>query len=457
MQRNALYGLSLSACALAGFAVCGAAQADDWPQWRGPAGTGAADSGSPPTQWSEQENVRWKVAVPGAGSSSPILLGDRVYVTTAMKTDRTVERAAADAAATPTEETPAPAGGRRGGRRFGGGPAPTNYYAFMVMAYDRASGEELWRTTVTEQVPHESGHETNTFASSSPVTDGQRLYVSFGSRGVYCLDLDGKVLWSRDLGRMQTRAQFGEGSSATVYDGRVVVTFDHEGDSFIVALNAKNGDELWRQPRDEPTNWATPLITEFDGRTQVITNGSPRVRSYDLATGELLWECGGQAQNPIPTPVRCGDNVIAMTGFRGYAIYSIPLDSQGDVTGSSTIAWSADDAASYVPSPALYQGQLYFIKANNGILMARDAETGDVVIKETRLPEITSVYASPVAADGRVYVTGRDGTTVVLKHGSQFEVLAVNKLDDEIDGSAAVADGALYLRGKNFLYCIAAD
>ena len=327
----------------------------------------------------------------------------------------------------------------------------------MVLAYDRASGAEVWRSTVTEQVPHEAGHNTNTFASASPVSDGERLYVSFGSRGVYCLDLNGKTLWSRDLGKMQTRAQFGEGSSPAVSGDTLVVPFDHEGESFIVALDTKSGEERWRQTRDEQTTWSTPLITEFNGRTQVVTNGSNRVRSYDLATGELIWECGGQAGNPIPSPVRFEDNVIVMTGFRGYAIYSIPLSSKGDITDSETITWIEEDAAPYVPSPLLYQGQLYFVKANNGVLVSRDAKTGELRIDQTRLPDISTVYASPVAANGYVYLTGRDGTTVVLKHGNSFEVVAKNKLDEEIDASAAIVGDEIFFRGKQHLYCVAKE
>nr|WP_236621992.1 PQQ-binding-like beta-propeller repeat protein [Rhodopirellula maiorica] len=460
-----------------------------WPQWRGPEASGVAPEGNPPTQWSETENIRWKIEVPGVGSSTPIVLGDRVYVATAVKTDRTKEGAEASAESPAAESSEPPRrdrggerpggfgrgergeragrgerggrgeGGGRGGRggRGRGGAEPTHYYAFMVLAYDRASGSEVWRSTVTEQVPHEAGHNTNTFASASPVTDGERLYVSFGSRGVYCLDLNGKTLWSRDLGKMQTRAQFGEGSSPAVFGDTLVVPFDHEGESFIVALDAKSGEERWRKTRDEQTTWSTPLITQYKGRTQVITNGSNRVRSYDLSSGELIWECGGQAGNPIPSPVRFEDNVIVMTGFRGYAIYSIPLSSKGDITDSDSITWIEEDAAPYVPSPLLYQGQLYFVKANNGVLLSRGAKTGELLIDQTRLPDISTIYASPVAANGHVYLTGRDGTTLVLKHGDSFEVVAKNKLDEEIDASAAIVGDEIFYRGKQHLYCVAKD
>ncbi|QDV22172.1 PQQ-binding-like beta-propeller repeat protein [Aureliella helgolandensis] len=463
-----------------------------WPQWRGPDASGVALNSNPPTTWSESENIKWKIEVPGTGNSTPIVLGDRIYVSTALKTDRVGE--ASDGADAQPPEATRPQGergsgrpesargesgrGRQdasgGGRGFGGegargqggpggrgrggsrgGASPTNYYDFNVIAYERGSGQEVWRTTLTQQLPHEAGHSDNSFASSSPITDGERLYVSFGSRGVFCLDLDGQQLWEVNLGRMTTRNQFGEGSSPAVHNQTLVVQWDHEGDSFMVALDALTGKEKWRQPRDEQTTWSTPLITEFNGRAQVIANGSNRVRSYDLATGELIWECGGQAGNPIPSPVRFEDNVIVMTGFRGNAIYSVPLDAQGDVTDSATITWHGEDAAPYVPSPLLYKGQLYFVKSNNGILVSRDARTGELLIDQTRLPNISSVYASPVAAADHIYLTGRDGTTLVLDHGKSLTVVATNKLDDDIDASGAIVGNEIFLRGRKHLYCIA--
>ncbi|WDQ17208.1 PQQ-binding-like beta-propeller repeat protein [Rhodopirellula sp. P2] len=478
MRHSTVFcGLALLACCspIAFSSASGDDVNRDWPQWRGPDSSGAALESNPPTTWSESENILWKIDVPGFGSSTPIVLGDRVYVSTAVKTERKAEGAdsseapveASSEAAPPRGERRAgggrPEGGRggpeRGGRGRGrggrGGDAkPTNYHDFMVIAYDRTDGKEIWRTSLTQEVPHEAGHNTNTLASSSPITDGEKLYMSFGSRGVFCLDLDGKQLWSVDLGQMQTRNQFGEGSSPAVHNGTLVVPWDHEGESFIVALDAATGDEKWRQSRDEQTTWSTPLITEYEGRTQVITNGSKRVRSYDLATGELIWECGGQAGNPIPSPVRFEDNVIVMTGFRGYAIYSIPLSAKGDVTNSDVITWIEEDAAPYVPSPVLYKGQLYFVKANNGVLVSRQAKTGELVIDQTRLPEISTVYASPVAAADHIYFTGRDGTTLVLSHGSEMEVVATNQLADEIDASAAIVGDQIFMRSKSHLYCI---
>lgn len=472
MRHTILTGLIALASGTFTLTVRSEELSKDWPQWRGPDASGAALASNPPITWSESENIKWKIDVPGVGNSTPIILGDRIYISTAVKTDRVAEVKPAAEVNPATEAQPQAERGEsdRGGERGGGtgrgggrggpggrgrgGAAPINYYDFMVIAYDRATGKEVWRSTLTEQLPHEAGHNDNSFASSSPVTDGQKLYMSFGSRGVFCLDLNGKQLWDVNLGKMTTRNQFGEGSSPALHKGTLVVQWDHEGDSFIVALDALTGEEKWRQPRDEQTTWATPLITVYDGHAQVIANGANRVRSYDLDSGELIWECGGQVGNPIPTPVRFEDNVIVMTGFRGNAIYSIPLSAKGDVTDSDTITWHEGDAAPYVPSPLLYKGQLYFVKSNNGVLVSRDAKSGELIIDQTRLPGISSVYASPVAAADHIYLTSRDGATIVLKHGKSLEVIATNKLDDPIDASAAIVKDEIFLRSRSHLYCI---
>lgn len=446
MRKLLSFAVVLASSAAAACGVAAEVGNEGWSHWRGPEVNGASTTANPPTEWSEEKNVKWKVEVPGNGSSTPIVIGDRIYLHTAVKTDRVDENAVKEK---PQEET----GGRR--RRFGGGSAPTNFYEFWVLAYNKSDGSLAWGKKVTEEVPHEAGHNTNNFASSSPSTDGQRLYSNFGSRGIYCLDLDGNVLWSRDFGAMRTVASFGEGSSSAVKDGVVIVPWDHEGESFLAALDAVNGEVKWKVQRDEGTTWATPLITEYNGSYQVVTNGAKRVRSYDLQSGELLWECGGQASNPIPSPVRYEDNVICMTGYRGYSIYSIPLGSSGDITDTDKPAWKGGDAAPYVPSPVLYDGQLYYLKANNGVLVSRRADTGEVVIPETRLPNIKNVYSSPVAADGKIYITDREGSTIVLKHGSEFEVLANNKLDAQVDGSLAFVGDEVFVRSWTHLYCIA--
>lgn len=252
---------------------------------------------------------------------------------------------------------------------------------------------------------------------------------------------------------MRTVASFGEGSSATIAGDRLIVPWDHKGESFIVALDANTGDEVWRTARSEGTCWSTPLIVEHKGRTQVIANGK-RVRSYDLATGNQIWECGGQVSNPIPSPILFGDQVICMTGYRSNAIYCISLDSEGDVTDTKKVVWSNNEAAPYVPSATLYQGQLYLNKGNNNVISSLDAKTGKVLIAQMRLNGLSDLYASPVAANNHIYFTGRDGTTVVVKHGTELEIVATNALGESIDGSLTIVGDKIFVRGESHLFCI---
>ncbi len=459
----------------------------NWHQWRGPEATGVAPQGDPPTTWDESSgaNIKWKVAIPGRGSGSPVVWGDRIFLLTAIKTDRQAEEAEKTSATSEpkirqvdfneSESAPQvaqreerPEGGRRGeggrgrggfggGRRggFGGGEAPTNYYQFVVLCLDRRTGETIWQRTACESVPHEGHHQTNSFASASAITDGKRVYAFFGSRGLYCYDLDGNPQWEKDFGDMKTRNGFGEGATPALSGDTLVVTWDHEGPSFIVALDAKTGDEKWRKDRNEVTSWATPLIIEAAGRTQVIVNGTERVRSYDFNSGDLLWECGGLGTNPIPCPIVLDNLVFSMTGHRDPALVAIPLDSTGDITGTEKIAWQMKDGPPYVSSALLYNGLLYFTKSRNAILSCVDAKTGEVLIDQKRLPEMESMYASPVGAAGRIYFSSREGTTLVIKQAKELDILATNRLNETIDASPAIVGKEMYIRGEGHLYCIA--
>ncbi len=423
----------------------------NWHQWRGPEANGYAPYGDPPVEWNEQTNVKWKVAIPGAGSASPIVWGNSIYLLTAVKTDRIVEGAAQPEPEQPREE-------ERPQRRRGHRSAPpTSYYQFVVLCLDRETGQIRWQQIAREEVPHEGHHPTHGFASASATTDGEYLYASFGSRGTYCYDLDGNLLWERDFGDMRTRNRFGEGTSPVLHQDSLIVNWDHEGDSFIIALDAKSGEAKWKVERDAQTTWNTPLVVDHAGRTQIVVNAKTRTRSYDLATGELIWECGGQMSNPIPSPVALDGVVYCMTGFRGYALYAIPLGADGDVTDSDRIAWRRDSGTPYVPSPLLFGTRLYFTKSNNAILTSVDAKTGEPLIDEQRLPGLRSLYASPVGAAGRVYFVGRDGTTLVIAHADDLKILATNQLDDPIDASPAIVGGQIYLRGAEHLYCLSAD
>ena len=390
-----------------------------WPMWRGPLGTGEAPSAKPPVEWSETKNVKWKIGLPGLGKSSPIVWGDTLYVTAAVPGEGGVQK-------------------------------------FSLIAINRADGKEKWTRILREEKPHEGHHPDGTFAGGSALTDGQRLYAWFGSRGLYAVDFTGKVLWEKSFGQMQTRNGFGEGSSVAVHDGTLVVPWDHEGADFVAALDAATGREKWRTERNEPTTWATPLIVPQGGKPQVVLSGTNKVVGYDLATGAKLWEAGGTTMNAIPSPVFADGLVIAMGGFRGSMARAIRLaDAKGDVTGTPAAVWTYEKDTPYVPSPLLYRGSVYFLKVNSGILTSLDAKTGAVRFTE-RLP-IPNVYASPVAADGRVYVVGREGTTAVLEDGPALKVLATNALQDATDTSPALVDGELYLRGAKSLYRISAD
>jgi outer membrane protein assembly factor BamB len=432
---------------------------ENWARWRGPLANGTAPAGAPPTKWSETENVKWKLKLPGFGTSTPIVWGNQVFVLTAIPTGKKTEPApeVAAAPAPPAEPGGNPPGERR--RRGGGGgrsEQPSEAYQFVILSVDRQSGKVLWQKTATEQVPHEGHHRDHGFASASPVTDGEHLYASFGSRGIFCYDLAGNVKWEKDLGDMQTRNAFGEGTSPALHGDTLVVSWDHEGADFIVALDKRTGQERWRQPRDEPTTWSTPLIVEHEGKAQVIVSATNKIRSYDLATGQQVWECGGMTGNVVPTPVSDFGMVYAISGFRGASLMAIKLGRTGDLTGTDAIAWQHAKSTPYVPSPLLLGERLYFLAGNNGILSCFNAKTGLPHFEGERIAHLLGgVYASPVGAADRVYLIGRDGKSVVIKNDDKLEALATNQLDDKFDASPAVVGRQLFLRGHQHLYCIA--
>jgi len=457
----------------------------NWPQWRGPLANGTAPQADPPLEWSESKNVKWKIKIPGEGTSTPMVWGNRVFILSAVrfpksaepKSDETKPKGANPGDARPDEPKPIelaqappprgpgdppPGGGprRRGpggpGGGFGRGEKPTDPYQFTVFCLDRGTGKTLWQKIAREEVPHEGRQQDNTFASASPTTDGKLLFAYFGSRGLHCYDLDGNLKWSKDFGRMQTRNGFGEGASPALHGDIVVVNWDDETDGdFIAAFNKQTGKELWKTPRDEKTGWATPLIVESGGKAQVIVNASGKVRSYDLATGKEIWSCAGQTANAIPTPVADADTVYVTSGFMGSALYAIKLGASGDVAGTDAVRWKYNKNTPYVPSPLLADGMIYTVTGNNGVLSCFDSKTGTAHFEGERLEGVFGIYASPVAAKDRVYVLGRDGKCLVLKKGPKLEILATNKLDDKTDASIAFAGKELFIRGKENLYCVA--
>ena len=423
----------------------GTAPAGDWPQWRGPTATGeAAPDANPPVKWAEDSNVRWKAAIPGRGHSTPIVWKDRIFLTTAIETATPAdpEKVKAVMAATPEFA-------RRAAH------VPDKVLQFVVMALKRSDGSVLWQKTMREQAPLAGTHADGSWASGSPVTDGELLYVYFGSYGLYALTLDGETKWSKDLGAFKMDANFGEGVSAVLCGDLLIVSQDYEGPSFIVAFDRKSGEERWRVKRDEATAWATPLAIEQGGKRQIVVSASKRIRSYDAADGALLWEVGGMTGNVIPCPVTDGQRVFCMSGFRGSALLAIQLAAAaGDLAGKpEAIAWSGKENTPYVPSPVLSGGLLYYLKVNDGLLTCTEAASGKVQYA-SKLEGIKQVFASPVAAGGHLFVPGKNGLTLVVKLGPQFDLLASNQLDDGIIASPAVAGNQLFIRGYKSLYCI---
>jgi outer membrane protein assembly factor BamB len=409
-----------------------------WPSWRGPLATGVAPEGDPPVEWSEGKNVRWKVPLPGLGHSTPAVWGGRIFLTTAV----------------PHGEALPPIESRAPGAHDN--LSVTHRHRFVALALDRSTGKTLWERVLNEALPLEAGHRTASLASASPVTDGERVFVLFGSYGLYTLDPDGKLLWQADLGRMQILHGHGEASSPALHGETLVVNWDHEGQSFVAAFDKRSGKERWRVLRDEVTSWATPIVVEHEGRPQLIVSGTQRVRGYDLESGQVIWECGGLSANIVASPVAGAGMVFAGSSYDQRALLAIRLDgARGDITGSDHIVWRRSRGTPYVPSPVLSGGALYFLTHYQGVITRVDARTGRDQPGALRLDGIGDVYASPVAAAGKVYVTDLDGLTLVLDDGDSSRILARNQLDDSFAASAAIAGRELFLRGRRSLYSLA--
>jgi len=353
------------------------------------------------------------------------------------------------------ERSPRSRRSSRGRGGFGGGSKPTEEYRYVLMSIDRNTGKENWRRVAATQVPHEGHHRDHGYASGSPVTDGEHIIVSFGSRGLYCYDMKGKLQWKKDFGDMRMRNSFGEGTSPALHGDTVVLLWDHEGDSALYALDKKTGKLKWKTDRNEASGWCTPVVTIHDGVTQVIVNGTRAVRSYQLSDGKLLWQCSGQTSNAIPSVVVDENFAYAMSGFRGAHLAAIKLGGSGDLTDSKSVSWTANRGTPYTPSPLLSNGRIWYLSGNNGVLSVRDTKSGKLLVEGERLDGVSGVYASPVSAGGRVYIAGRNGTVSVLKDSAKLEVLATNELDDKFDCSPAVVGNQMFLRGKEYLYCIA--
>ncbi|MCP4170903.1 MAG: PQQ-like beta-propeller repeat protein [Fuerstiella sp.] len=410
----------------------------NWAEWRGPLRTGVAPFADPPVEWNEKKNVRWKVKMPGLGHSSPVVWQDSVFLTTAIPYGPQLD------------PVPVTAAGAHDNVDV------TRKHRFVVIRVSRKDGAIRWQTVVNDVLPHEGGHDTGSLASASPVTDGQRVYAYFGSHGLFALDFNGRLLWKRDPGRMQSKHAHGEGSSPSLHNGTLVINADHEGQSFIEAVDAATGVTKWKRNRDEVTSWASPLIVEHDNRAQVVVAGTDRVRAYDLETGNVLWKCGGLSANVVATPVAADGILIAASSYDTRAMLAINMNgATGDITGSQHLLWSTTQRTPYVPSMLLVEQQIYCLRHYQNILSRRHIRTGAESAGPFRLSGIQDIYASPVAAAGRIYITDLNGRTLVFTHDDQPEYLALNPLDDSFAATPALVGTDLFLRGRQFLYCIA--
>ena len=428
--------------ALALTLVSAAAWTENWPRWRGPDATGVAPEGNPPITWSETENVKWKVPMPDNGDCTPIIWEDRIFIQVAVP----MEEGAEASRPNPPEI-----------EREIFMPKPTVPYDFRVMCLSREDGSVIWDNSVRKEYPHEGFHPSGSLASYSPVTDGEYVWFSFGTRGLHCFTVDGEYKWSSELCVMYTLRAFGEGASPAIVGDKVVVVADHEGESKIFAFDKLTGEKLWERDRDERSTWATPVPATINGRTEILTNGTTALRSYNPDTGDLLWTATGMTQGAIPSPVLYDGKAIFVAGFQDPMVMSIALGQSGDLTNTDALVWSSTEAAPYISSPLLYGDRIYMFDNLKPNMTSYDASSGRVIFAKERIAGLKQIYASPLGVADRIYVMDRKGNTAVLKHGDEVEVLAMNELDDDFDASPVVAGDELFLKGAEYLYCIAED
>ena len=434
--------LNILSLAMLMFCCSVAVAGDTWCGWRGDDMSGVSKDDKPPVKWSETENIKWKVELVGDESdSSPIVYKDKIIYQTAVITDQ-------KAAGAKSEDQPQGRPGRRGPRK------PENIVEYKVVCRDLNTGKLVWDKKVVEALPHEGHHPDHGFASYTPLTDGKLIWASFGSRGLFCLDMDGNIKWQKELIKMKIRAGFGEGTGLAMAGDKLIVLMDHEGDSKIFAFNKNSGNIVWQKDRSEGTTWTTPLVVEVDGEKQIVVSGHKKVIAYDT-DGNEVWTCTGQTENVIPTPVSGFGMVYCTSGFRGSMLQAIKLSgAKGNLDGTNSIAWQAQDGTPYVQSPILYEDKIYVTKVFKNVISCYNAKDGTPYYINQSLDEIKDIYASYVAANGNVYVCGRNGVVYVLKNAEKLEVAAINKLDDGIDASPAIVDDMLIIKGKKNLYCI---
>ena len=429
-----------------------AAWAADWPQFRGPNGAAVSAEKDLPAEWGADKNVAWKAQAPGYGWSSPVVWGDKVFVTTAS-----------------SEKQNRPSGGFGPGGFGRGGfgrdrQPPDAVYKWEVYCLNAADGKVLWKQTAAEHKPTIPIQASNTYASETPVTDGERVYAYFGMTGVFCYDFDGKQVWTKDLGSYRMGMGYGTASSPALDGDRLFIQCDNEEKSFLAALNKKTGEELWRTERSENSGWSTPLVWKNKERTEVVCVGSRRVRSYDPATGKQLWELGGMSGQCHASPVASDEMLYVGTGGGfggggGRPLFAVKAGASGDITlkegaaSNDGVAWYLPQAGPAMASPLLYDGRLYVLDQRGGQLSCYDAKTGERVYRE-RLSGARGFTSSPWAYEGKIFCLADDGRTFVVQAGPDFKVLGENTLDEMTWSSPAVAGGAVFLRTIDHLYCI---
>ena len=427
-------------------AVAGAAaapHATQWPQFRGPAGQGVSTEKGLPDEWSATRNVLWKTAIPGRGHSSPVVWGDRIFLTTAIE----------------GELVP----GAKGvlhiieGHPYvhPQGVGDDRRHTFKVLAIDARDGRVAWERTAYEGLPYDTRHKKGSFASQTPVTDGRRVYAYFGSEGLlFAYDMDGRLEWKVALGGIAT-VGVGVGTSPVLYKDLLILQCDEDNGekSFITALDKRTGKQVWRVPRKVQVSWATPVLVRAAGRDEIVTSGTEWIIAYAPATGEELWRARGLASNAVPSPVVAGDIVVVSAGYPEKVAMAIRAGGSGDVTGTPRVLWKYTKGTAYVPSPIAYDGYVYLV-TDKGILTCLDARTGEVKYEGGRVPVPATLMASPVAFDGKILLSSMEGDTFVIKAGPVHEVLKTNTLGEAIAASPALARGRIFIRGESHLYAI---
>jgi outer membrane protein assembly factor BamB len=414
--------------------------AANWPQWRGPSGMGVSDEKNLPTQWGIGKNIKWKTPIAGRGHSSPIVWGNRIFLTTA------IEGELVPGAKAPKH--------MNGDKEFvhPDSVGANRQHTFKLICIDRETGKILWEQIAFQGTPYDDRHRKSSYAASTPTTDGKLVYAFFGSEGLYAYDMKGKLAWKADLGKLGT-VGMGTGTSPILYENLVLVQCDEENGagSFIAALDKKTGKQVWKTPRQVQVSWSTPLLVRTAKRAEVIASGTEAIIAYDPATGKELWRHKGVDSNAIPSPVANSEMVFVAAGFPAKIAMAINLGGAGDL--AEAVAWKYSKGTAYVPSPILY-GEYLYLTTDRGILTCLDAKTGTVKYEGGRIPIPATFTASPVAFDNKILLTSEDGDTFIIKAGPTHEILGTNSIGEPVYASPAIADGRIFIRGEKNLYAI---